>query len=78
MTNETIGKCECIYPTTKVQLLGALDIVIAQEDEKIDYYTFRKNEKEKGIHSSIKRNFEDVRIKVANTPECITHTLDKK
>ncbi len=74
MTNETIGKCECIYPVIKRRLLMTLDSVIYVEDEAIKYYTFRKTEKEKDIHSAIKRDFEDTRARVANTPECIAPT----
>lgn len=65
-----IGECKCIYQLDKRELLGALDRVIEQENESIDYFTFRKNTREIQTHSKIKKQFDDERARVANTPEC--------
>lgn len=74
MTNETIGECKCIYPVIKNRILYTFNSAIALEDEVINYYTSKKDEKEKEIHSSIKKNFEDVRVRVTNTPDCVEPT----
>lgn len=77
--SHTIGECKCINPLDKDEIILALNNEIERHEEKIGEIKEGKFRSEIAspetlikMHESIKKRMETVKMRIENTPECIT------